>query len=90
MKTSMLLILSLCLLAGVAQAEPRVFVGQATEMSAKVVAIDPNSRKATFEFADGTTKAIKIPTSVDLSQHKVGETVVVGFAESIVIAVSRP
>ena len=67
-----------------------VFVGQATEMSAKIVAIDPNSRKATFEFADGTTKAIKIPTSVDLSQHKVGETVVVGFAESIVIAVSRP
>jgi hypothetical protein len=67
-----------------------VFVGSATEMAAKVVAIDTGSRKATFEFADGSTRTLKIPKSVDLSKHKVGETVVLGYAESLVIAVSRP
>lgn len=67
-----------------------VFVGQATEMAAKVVAIDPSTRKATFQFADGSTKTVKVPKSVDLSQHQVGETVVVGYAESVVIAVSKP
>lgn len=67
-----------------------MFVGQATEMSAKVVAIDSSSRKATFQFADGTTRTVKVPKSVDLSKHNVGETVVLGYAESVIIAVSKP
>jgi hypothetical protein len=66
------------------------FVGTATEMAAKVVAIDTKSRKATFQFADGSTQTLKVPKSVDLSKHKVGETVVLGYAESLVIAVSKP
>jgi hypothetical protein len=67
-----------------------VFAGQATEMTAKVIAIDTKSRKATFQFADGSTRTLKVPKSVDLSKHKVGESVVLGYAESLVIAVSKP
>jgi len=67
-----------------------VFAGQATEASAKVVGIDASSRKATFQFADGTTRTLKVPATLDLTQHTVGETVVLGYAESLVIATSRP
>jgi hypothetical protein len=31
-----------------------------------------------------------VPKSIDLSKHTVGETVILGCTESLVIAVSRP
>lgn len=66
-----------------------VFEGDAYEMSAKIVALDTSTRQITFQFADGTTKAMKAHKKVDLSRVAVGDTVIVEFAESLIIATSN-
>ena len=66
-----------------------VFEGEALEVSAKVIALDPSSRKVTFQLADGTTKTMKAHKSVDLSGLAVGDSVTVEYAESLAIATSR-
>jgi hypothetical protein len=66
-----------------------VFEGQAYEVSAKVISMDPTSRKVTFELADGTTSTLKAHNKIDLSGLAVGDTVIVEYAESLVIATSQ-
>lgn len=66
------------------------FEGEAIEVAAKVTAIDPKTRKVTFQLADGTTKTIKAHKKVDLSGLAVGDTVIVQYAESMVVAVANP
>ena len=66
-----------------------VFEGQAYEVSAKVIAMDPSSRKVTFELADGTTRTMRAHKKVDLSGLAVGDTVIVEYAEALVIATSK-
>lgn len=66
-----------------------VFEGEALEASAKVIAIDPSSRRVTFQLADGTTKTMKAHKKVDLSGLAVGDSVTVEFAESLAIATSK-
>jgi hypothetical protein len=66
-----------------------VFEGEAVEVSAKVTALDPNTRRVTFQFEDGTTQTMKAHKKVDLSGLGVGDTVVVEYAESLVIATSN-
>ncbi|MFO1392695.1 MAG: hypothetical protein U1F09_02870 [Steroidobacteraceae bacterium] len=66
------------------------FEGEAVEVAAKVTAIDPQTRKVTFQLADGTTKTIKAHKKVDLSGLAVGDTVIVQYAESMVVAVANP
>jgi hypothetical protein len=65
-----------------------VLEGEAVEVAAKVTAIDPQARKVSFQFADGTTKAMKAHKKIDLSGLKVGDTVVVQYAEALVIGVT--
>jgi hypothetical protein len=65
-----------------------VFQGEAYEMSAKVIALDTSTRQVTFQFSDGTTKTTKAHKKVDLSQLAVGDTVIVEYAESLIIATS--
>ncbi len=67
-----------------------VFQGEAYEMSANVVALDASTRQVTFQFGDGTTKTMKAHKKVDLSKLAVGDTVIVEFAESLMIATSSP
>lgn len=67
-----------------------VFEGEALEVSAKVVALDASSRRVTFQFDDGTTKTMKAHKKVDLSGLAVGDTVIVEYAESLMIANSNP
>ncbi len=66
-----------------------VFEGQAYEVSAKVIAMDPGARSVTFELTDGTTKTVKAHKKIDLSGLAVGDTVIVEFAESLIIATSK-
>jgi NOL1/NOP2/fmu family ribosome biogenesis protein len=66
-----------------------VFEGQAYEISAKVIAMDPSARSVTFELPDGTTKTVKAHKKIDLSGLAVGDTVIVEFAESLIIATSK-
>lgn len=67
-----------------------VFTGEAVELQATIVAIDPSTRKVTLQLADGTAKTVKAPKGADLSAHSVGEKIIVDYAESVIIAVSRP
>jgi hypothetical protein len=67
-----------------------VFQGEAYEVSAKVVALDASTRQVTFQLDDGTTKTMKAHKKVDLSKLAVGDTVIVEFAESLIIATSSP
>jgi len=67
-----------------------VFEGESVEMAARVVAIDAAARKVTFQFADGTSKTLTADKKADLSGLAVGDTVIVEFADSLVIAASNP
>jgi hypothetical protein len=78
------------LAAAVGNQAGAVFEGEAVEMAAQVVAIDTQARKVTFQFADGTTKTLKADKKADLSGLAVGDTVVVEFADAMVIAATQP
>lgn len=65
-----------------------VFEGDAEQVAARVAAVDPQTRKVTFQLADGTTRTIKAQKGVDLTALAVGSTVVVTYAESVVVAVA--
>lgn len=67
-----------------------VFEGEAIEIQATIVAIDPTRRKVTLQLPDGTAKSVKAPKGADLTQISVGEKVIVDFADSVVIAISNP
>jgi hypothetical protein len=66
-----------------------VFEGEAYEVSAKVVALDPATRHVTFQLADGTTKTMKAHDKVDFAKLAVGDSVTVEYAESLIIATSN-
>jgi hypothetical protein len=67
-----------------------VFEGEAIEIQATIVAIDPTKRRVTLQLPDGTAKSVKAPRGADLTQISVGEKVIVDFADSVVIAISNP
>ena len=67
-----------------------VFEGEAVEIQATIVAIDPSSRKVTLQLPDGTARTVKAPKGADLSQVSVGEKIIVDFADSVIIAISNP
>lgn len=67
-----------------------VFEGEAVEVAAKVVAVDAQARQVTFQYADGTTKTLKAHKKVDLSGLAVGDTVIIEFADAMVIATANP
>jgi hypothetical protein len=67
-----------------------VFQGEAYEVSAKVVALDAGTRQVTFQFDDGTTRTMKAHKKVDLSGLAVGDSVILEYAESLIIATSNP
>ena len=67
-----------------------VFEGEAIEIQATIVAIDPAKRRVTLQLPDGTAKTVKAPKGADLSQVSVGEKIIVDFADSVIIAISNP
>lgn len=67
-----------------------VFEGAAYEVSATIVALDASKRQVTFQFGDGTTSSMKAHKKVDLSGLAVGDSVILEYAESLVIATSSP
>lgn len=67
-----------------------VFEGEAMEVSAKIAAVDPKEHTVTLQLADGTTKTIKAGGKVDLTTLQVGNTMIVKYATSIVVAFANP
>jgi hypothetical protein len=63
-----------------------IFQGEAVEESAKIVALDVPHRKATLQFADGSTRTYKAHKGMNLDNVAVGDVVTAEYAESLVIA----
>ena len=66
------------------------FTSAAVEVSGVVLAIDAPHRKVTFRLADASQKTVKAHKGVDLSGLAVGDTVIVGYAEQVIIAAGNP
>jgi len=66
------------------------FTSAAVEVSAVILAIDAPHRKVTFRLADGSQRTIKAHKGIDLSGLAAGDTVIVGYAEQVVIAAGTP
>lgn len=71
-------------------AQPGGLVAGTTQVTAKVIAIDPVNRTATLQFEGGITRTFPVRDDVDLSQRKVGEQVVFRVTEMIAISVEKP
>lgn len=71
-------------------ARPGAAVGETTQVTATVAAIDSKRRKVTLRFNDGSSKKIQVRDDIDLSKHKVGEKVVIRYTEAFAIKVDKP
>jgi Cu/Ag efflux protein CusF len=71
-------------------AKPGAIVAQEYEIVADVKAIDPETRNATLEFADGQTRVVKVRPDVDLSKYKAGDNVVIRITETIAVLAEKP
>lgn len=70
-------------------AKPDVVMVETTAISGKILAIDAEERKVTYEDAEGKKKTIKVQKDVDLSGLIVGESVDAVLTESVVLDVTK-
>jgi hypothetical protein len=70
--------------------KPGGAVVETTEVTAKVVAVDPAKHKVTFQLPDGTTKTVKAGKKVDVSAVRVGDDVSVQLGEGLAVTVEKP
>ena len=62
----------------------------ATEMvTARITAIDAQTRKVTVVFQDGSTKTYKAQKGVDLSQVQVGDNITIQVTEAAAISITK-
>jgi Spy/CpxP family protein refolding chaperone len=71
-------------------AKPAGVLAQTTQVTAKVVAIDTAQRKATLQFADGSTRTVAVRADVDLSKRKVGDQVAIRVTQALAVQVKKP
>ena len=69
--------------------KPGVVMVETTAISGKILAIDAEKRKVTYEDPDGKKKTVRVQKNVDLSGLAVGESVDAVLTESVVIAVTK-
>ncbi|MBK1828041.1 hypothetical protein [Haloferula rosea] len=60
------------------------------QVIATVSAIDTKRRKATLEFSDGTTRKVKVRPDIDLTQHQVGDKVLIRLTETVAVRIEKP
>jgi hypothetical protein len=70
-------------------AKPNVVMVETTAISGKILAIDTDKRKITYEDPDGKTKTVKVHKNVALSGLTVGESVDAVLTESVVLNVTK-
>lgn len=68
-------------------AKPGGVVVETTRITGTVTAIDEQARIATLRFEDGSIRSFPVRDDVDLSQRRVGETVVFQVTERIALEV---
>lgn len=70
--------------------KPGGIVAEATQVTAVVTALDPETHTATLQFEDGTRKTFPVRKDIDLAKRKVGEKVTFRLTESVAISVGKP
>jgi hypothetical protein len=70
-------------------AKPGMLMADTIEITVKITAVDSAQRKVTFEFADGTTKELKVGKEADLDRVKPGDDVIIRMTEGIAILVEK-
>ena len=60
------------------------------EKTAKVTALDRTQGQATLQFADGTTRTVKVRNDVNLYKFEPGEEVVIRTRSAVVLNVEKP
>ncbi len=70
--------------------KPGVVMAETSQVTAKVVGLDRQNRKAMLQLPDGTTKTITVRQDVNLSGHTLGEEVVFRSTEAVAISVEKP
>jgi hypothetical protein len=71
-------------------AQPGGAVGETTQETAEIIAIDTLKHTTTVRFEDGTIKTFPVRKDVDLGRGKVGDQVVFTFTEMIAVWVEKP
>jgi hypothetical protein len=71
-------------------AKPGIVTGETSQLTAKVIALDPTNKKATVQFADGSKKTFTVRKEVDLSKVTLGEEVVFRYTEAQAILIEKP
>ena len=65
-------------------------MGETTQETAEIIAIDSQKHTTTLRFEDGTIKTFPVREDVDLARGKVGDQVVFTFTEMIAVWVEKP
>jgi hypothetical protein len=71
-------------------AMPGGVIANTTEVTAKITAVDAKSRQVTLQFVDGSTKQLKVGSTVNLATVKPGDDVTVRVAEALAIVIAKP
>ena len=69
--------------------KPGGIIVETTAISGKILAIDQEKRKVTFEDPDGKKKSVRVRKGVDISGLAVGESVDAVLTESVAIDVTK-
>jgi hypothetical protein len=69
--------------------KPGGVIVDTTETTAKVIAVDANKRKVTFQLPDGTTRTVKAGKQVDISAVRIGDNLTVQLTEGLAITVEK-
>jgi hypothetical protein len=70
-------------------AKPGGVITKTVDVTAKVMAVEPENRHVTLQFADGSTRKIKLGNEIDLSNISPGDDVTVRVSEAVAINVRK-
>jgi hypothetical protein len=71
-------------------AKPGVVMADTAEVTARVVSIDAISRRVTLQFADGSTKTVRVNPAINLANVVPGDAVTVRITEALAVLVEKP
>ncbi len=70
-------------------AKPGGIMAETAQVTATVVAIDPDHHTATLRFDDGSTKTVAVRPDVDLSNRKAGDKVIIRVTEALALSIEE-
>jgi len=71
-------------------AKPGAIIADTVQITAKITAINAQTRKVTFALPDGSTKTVAVGKQVNLSGLQAGDDVTVQHTEALAITVEKP